>query len=82
MRKTSIRELHIRTSEFVREAEQGGIIVIERRGEPVAELRPITASSRMPADKRARIFDSMRKIWARMPQVSDSTKIIEEDRDR
>lgn len=82
MRKTSIRELHIRTSEFVREAEQGGIIVIERRGEPVAELRPIAASSRMPADKRARIIDSMRKIWTRMPQVSDSTKIIEEDRDR
>jgi prevent-host-death family protein len=82
MRKTSIRELHIRTSEFVREAEQGGIIVIERRGEPVAELRPLAAASRMPADKRARIFDSMRKIWARMPQVSDSTKIVEEDRDR
>jgi len=82
MRKTSIRELHIRTSEFVREAEAGAVIVIERRGEPVAELRPIAAPPRMPADKRARIFDSMEGIWARMPQVGDSTKIIEEDRDR
>jgi hypothetical protein len=52
------------------------------RGEPVAELRPIAGPPRIPADKRSRIFDSMRGIWARMPRVSDSTKIIEEDRDR
>jgi prevent-host-death family protein len=82
MRKTSVRELHIHTSELVREAAEGGIIVIERRGEPVAELRPISAQSRMPAGKKARIFTSMKEIWARMPQVGDSTKIIEEDRDR
>ena len=82
MRKTSIRELHIHTSELVREAEAGGVIVIERRGEPVAELRPITNLTRMPADKLAHIFDSMRKIWARAPKVGDSTKFIEEDRDR
>ena len=82
MRKTSVRELHIHTSELVREAAEGGVIVIERRGEPVAELRPITASSRLPAIKKALIFDSMQEIWDRMPQVGDSTKIIEEDRDR
>jgi len=67
---------------LVREAAEGGVILIERRGEPVAELRPITTPSRMPAGKKARIFDSMNEIWARMPQVSDSTKMIEEDRDR
>ena len=77
-----MRELHIHTSELVREAEQGGVIVIERRGEPVAELRPITAPARMPASKKALIFDSMKEIWARMPQTGDSSKIIEEDRDR
>jgi antitoxin (DNA-binding transcriptional repressor) of toxin-antitoxin stability system len=80
MRKTSVRELHIHTSELVREAAEVGIIVIERRGEPVAELRPVTARQRMPAGKKSRIFISMRKIWARMPQVSDSTKILEGDR--
>jgi len=82
MRKTSVRELHINTSELVREASEGGIIVIERRGEPVAELRPITSPQCMPADKKARIFTSMRRIWDRMPQVGDSTKILEEDRSR
>jgi prevent-host-death family protein len=82
MRKTSVRELRIHTSELVREAAKGGIIVIERRGEPVAELRPITAPPRMPARKKARIFASMRRIWDRMPQVGDSSKILEEDRSR
>jgi len=67
---------------LVREAAEGGIIVIERRGEPVAELRPITAPQRIPTDAKTRIFASMRKIWARSPQVSDSTKILEEDRGR
>jgi prevent-host-death family protein len=82
MRKTSVRELHIHTSELVREASDGGIIVIERRGVPVAELRPISSAARMTAGKKARIFTSMRKIWARMPQASDSTKILEKDRSR
>ncbi len=82
MRKTSVRELHIHTSELVREAAEGGVIVIERRGEPVAELRPVTAPSTMPAARKALIFDAMREIWTRMPQVGDSAKVIEEDRDR
>jgi prevent-host-death family protein len=82
MRKTSVGDLHIRTSELVREAAEGGVIVIERRGEPVAELRPLSARPEMPAARKTRIFTSMRRVWARMPQVSDSTRILEEDRSR
>jgi hypothetical protein len=36
----------------------------------------------MPANKRARIFNSMKKIWDRMPQVGDGARILEEDRNR
>ena len=82
MRRTSVRELHIHTSELVREAAEGGVIVIERRGEPVAELRPLTTAPRMNPAKKARLFSSMEELWSRMPAVGDSTKIIEEDRDR
>ena len=82
LRKTSIRELHIHTSEIVREAAEGAVIVIERRGEPVAELRPVTPPTRLPAKEKARIFSSMRSVWARMRKVSDSTEILEEDRNR
>jgi antitoxin (DNA-binding transcriptional repressor) of toxin-antitoxin stability system len=82
MRKTSVRELHIHTSELVREAAEGGVILIERRGEAVAELRPVSAPLRMPAGKKARIFASMRGLWARMPSAGDSAEILAEDRSR
>ena len=82
MRKTSVRELHIHTSELVRDAAEGSIIVIERRGAPVAELRPLTAPSSLPESKKARIFTSMRRIWDRMPQVTDSAEILDQDRNR
>ena len=82
MRSTSVRELHIHTSKLVREAEQGGVIVIERRGEPVAELRPVTSPLRLSAASKAKVFTSMKDVWARMPQVGDSTPMIEDDRNR
>lgn len=75
MRKASIRDLHIRTSELVREAAQGAIIVIERRGEPIAELRPLPQKQPKPD------LPDMREIWSRFPSVnSDSGHFLEEDR--
>ncbi len=82
MRKTSVRELHINTSALVREAAEGAVIVIERRGEPVAELRPISASSGISTAAKNQILASMKELWDRMPLTSDSTKTIAEDRDR
>lgn len=74
MRKASIRDLHIRTSELVREVAEGCVITIERRGEPVAELRPI--------GKRARVaLPDMTRFWTKFPQVpGDSGRFLEEDR--
>jgi prevent-host-death family protein len=75
MRKASIRDLHIRTSELVRDASEGHVIVIERRGEPVAELRPLSKK------KKKIKFPDMTEIWASMPKVvGDSSRFLEEDR--
>lgn len=72
-----MRDLHIRTSELVREAATGEVIVVERRGEPVAELRPISKV------RRKLKLPDMSHIWNTFPQLSgDSTRFIEEDRDR
>ncbi|MDQ6699571.1 MAG: type II toxin-antitoxin system prevent-host-death family antitoxin [Acidobacteriota bacterium] len=73
--KASIRDLHIRTSELVREAAEGAVILIERRGEPVAELRPISK-------KRAkRPLPNLTALWRRFPSVkADSGRFLEEDR--
>jgi len=82
VRKTSIRELHIHTSEFVREAEEGGVIVIERRGEPVAELRPLTSPRKISPAEREELLSRIRKIWEGMPKMDERTPLLEEDRNR
>ena len=75
MRKASVRDLHIRTSELVREAADGAVIVIERRGEPVAELRPISKQRLRPR------LPDLREVWGRMPKVAtDNGRFLEEDR--
>ena len=75
MKSASIRDLHIRTSELVREAADGAVIVIERRGQPVAELRPL--AKRRPKPK----LPDMSDIWRRFPSVkTDSGRFLEEDR--
>ena len=75
MRTASIRDLHIRTSEFVRDAAEGQVIVIERRGEPIAELRPIGKGK-----DKARLPE-LTSVWRRFPSVpGDSGRFLEEDR--
>lgn len=75
MKTASIRDLHIHTSELVREASKGTVITIERRGEPVAELRPL-------ADKvTRRNLPDLSEVWNAFPNVpGDSGRFLEEDR--
>lgn len=75
MKTASIRDLHIRTSELVREAAAGAVILIERRGEPVAELRPISKRNAKPR------LPDISDVWRRLPPVAcDSGRFLEEDR--
>ena len=75
MKKASIRDLHIRTSELVRDAADGSVIVIESRGKPVAELRPLSNARRRPK------LPDMSRFWKLFPQVpGDSGRYLEEDR--
>jgi len=75
MRKATIRDLHIRTSELVKAAAEGEIIVIQSRGAPVAELCPLTRNRTRPK------LPDMTRFWSRYPQVpGDSGRYLEEDR--
>jgi len=75
MRKSSIGELHQHTAEMVREAADGEVIIIEREGKPVAELRPLTKML------GAKPLPDMEEIWRRLPAVpGDSGRFLEEDR--
>jgi prevent-host-death family protein len=73
MKSSSVRELHLKTSEIVRQVVAGESFVIEKRGVPVAEIRPISErpKPRMP-DREALIMSG--------PQTMDSGLILEQDR--
>jgi antitoxin (DNA-binding transcriptional repressor) of toxin-antitoxin stability system len=75
--KASIRDLRTRTVELVRHAENGEVIVIERRGKPVTELRPLQG-------RRKRIeLPDMTRFWNEFPQLTgDSTGFFSNGRDR
>jgi prevent-host-death family protein len=76
MKSVNLRELHRRTGAVVEEAARGEVIVIEKRGIPVAEIRP--------AQKKAAGFPPEHwKFLKRFPKMpDDSGSLISESRDR
>jgi prevent-host-death family protein len=73
MRSSTVRELHLKTSEIVRQVAAGESFVIEKRGVPVAEIRPLSErpKPRMP-NREALIMSG--------PETMDSGLILEQDR--
>ena len=78
MKKASIRDLHMRTGALVQEAADGEVIVIEKRGVPVAELRQIRKKTVGEA------FQELERsgYFKKMPKTNFIDRFISEDRDR
>ncbi len=74
MKRATVRELHLNTSAIVSETVKGETFVIEKRGSPVAELRPLQL---LPSTRR---LPNREALLRRLPKASDSGKILEEDR--
>jgi antitoxin (DNA-binding transcriptional repressor) of toxin-antitoxin stability system len=74
-RKTTVRELHLRTSGILSRVVEGETFIVEKRGLPVAEIRPLSrnaSTTRMP---------NREKFLRKLPLVrTDSGTILEEDR--
>ncbi len=76
MGSVTIRKLHEETGRIVDAAQAGEVIVVSRRGVPVAELRALGARK----VKVIRIPNFNRR-YARFPRVkTDSGRILEGDR--
>jgi len=73
MEKASVRELHLKTSALIKNVASGETYIIESRGVPVAELRPIQER------KRTKRLPN-REAFIRTLPVTDSGRILEEDR--
>ena len=79
MKRIGIRELHLKTGEWVRNAALGGGVVITDRGRPLASLLPVRA------DDLSTPFSQRRTLpeFDALPPVSgDSSVYVSEDRDR
>jgi prevent-host-death family protein len=79
MVQIAIRDLHMKTGEWVRKAAHSGDIVVMDRGRPVAKLVPFKAG-----DEGKSFADrTLVKGFSALPKLRhDSTHGLSEDRDR
>jgi antitoxin (DNA-binding transcriptional repressor) of toxin-antitoxin stability system len=79
MTQITIRELHMKTGDWVRKAARSGDIVVMDRRRPVAKLVAFT-----PDDERKPFADRpFVKGFSALPKLRhDSTRYLSEDRDR
>lgn len=73
-KRATDQDLHLGTSAILDQVASGSTFAIERRGIPVAELRPLTTPP--PARK---LPDRERRL-AELPAALDSGRILEQDR--
>ena len=73
MKSSTVRELHLKTSEIVRQVVVGESFIIEKRGVPVAEIRPISDRSKPRMTNREALIMSG-------PETMESGLIPEQDR--
>jgi antitoxin (DNA-binding transcriptional repressor) of toxin-antitoxin stability system len=75
MERVSVRDLRLKTSVLLKNVVQGQTYVIESRGVPVAELRPIL--THRPTNK----LPDREAFIRTLPRTgADTGKILEEDR--
>ena len=79
MVEISMRELHMKTGDWVRKAAQTDGVVVLERGEPIAKIVPFNEND-------TRVSFSKRKLvkgFAGLPKIRhDSARYISEDRER
>jgi len=79
MNKITIRELHIKTGQWVRKAALGDDVVITDRGRPVATLTALDERDLITPFSRRSVLPEFEAL----PVVSgDSSRYVSEDRER
>jgi len=83
MKTISIRELHEKTGQWVREAGRHGQIVVTDRGKTVAAIVPHVAEPEVPYFARRKLTPAFRRLMKRgkLRGGTDSTEAISRERD-
>ena len=75
MKSVNVRELHEKTGSIVALAAEGHVVVVVKRGVPVAEIRPLSAAA------RRRTLPDRARLLARYPRLrGDRGRFLEDDR--
>jgi prevent-host-death family protein len=84
MKTISIRELHEKTGEWVRQAAEQGEIYITDRGKILAKILPESDRKEVPyfSSRKASAAFSLLIKQGKLRGGQDSTQSISEDRDR
>ena len=82
MKTISIRELHEKTGQWVRLAEEHEQIIITERGRPVAALAPYRRPARTNRFSARKLLPAYKKFRGKLSGGTDSGSILSEDRDR
>jgi len=84
MKTVSIRELHAKTGDYVRQVAEVGAIYVTDRGKTIAKIVPEEPSPEVPYFARRKLTPAFRKLMesGKLRGGTDSTQIISEDRDR
>lgn len=79
MKRITIRDLHIKTGEWVRRAASGDKVIVTDRGRPIASLTALDENAIGTPFSRRRTLPEFETL----PRVSgDSTRYVSEDRER
>jgi len=74
-KKVTLRELHLNTSDIVKQVAKGEAFIVEKQGVPVAEIRPLTRqSSTTPMPEREEFLQNLPRV------KTDSGRMLEQDR--
>jgi len=84
MKTISIRELHEKTGEWIRQAERHGEILVTDRGRTIARILAHTGQGGQPYFSRRTMLPPFRRLLdrGRLRGGADSTPGISADRDR
>ena len=79
MKEVSIRDLHLKTEDWVRKVSLEQRIVISERGVPIATLIPFEPGHKVTAFAKRHLVQG----FAKLPTIDhDSTEYISTDRDK
>jgi prevent-host-death family protein len=83
MKAVSIRELHAKTGELVREASQHGHILVTDNGRTIAKIVPETNGTGVPYFAQRKVSTAFAKLDAsgKTGNGADATQSISEDRE-